>query len=103
MSVHEVVGPLTGIAVAIGELLEAFALNLVFFELSLVNRTVLPGHDALTIHAVLKEVAFVDFLALCEEVLALAVELAVDEVTFVFITIKLKGAFAGLLAFFEVT
>jgi hypothetical protein len=81
----------------------AHAFNFVFLEFSLVFGTILPYHDAFSMHAIFQKVTFIYFFTLCEKVLSFSMELPIYKVAFIKVSVKLKFALACLFALFELT
>ena len=103
LSTHLVVLPFTYVLIAVCENLVAHTFDFVVFEVTLVLRSILPNHDSLSMHAVLLEFAFVDLARLSKEILSFTVELPINEVSLIDISIEFKFALACLLAIFELS
>jgi len=79
------------------------AVGLAVFEFAVVVGAVGPGHLASAVHVVLLESTLVDFAGLGKVVLTFSVELAVNEIAFINVTVKFKFTFACLLSIDEVS
>lgn len=76
--------------------------HLSIFKFSVVYGLVRPSHLAFALHVVVLELAFVEAAGVGEVVLSEAMELTIDEISFVIASFELEPALSGLLAFDEV-
>lgn len=102
-SVLYVIFPLSDKSIAACPSLGTSSLHLSTFEFSFIDGLVRPHHLSFTLHVVVFELSFVKAARVSEVVLSDAMELTINEITFVVATFKLEPAFTGLLALDEVT
>jgi hypothetical protein len=97
-----VIAPRAYVLRAIGPHEGALAILLSILKVSLVLATVIPELDAAALNRALLELTLIDLVHICEIVLAMSLELAVDEISFVVGAISpLKAALALLLTLEE--
>ena len=92
VSMHIIILKLSNVLVTTYEELRAFSLHFAISEFTLVAGLIRPHHDALAVHDVVGELAFVDLTGVGEVVLADAVELPIDELTLVVPSFVLKSS-----------
>ena len=93
----------TNISVKVLVLSDSLALHSAILKFTIVSRSIREEHGSLPIHVVLNEIALINPTRFGKVVLALSVELAINEVTFVGATLELKLAFSCLLSHRKVT
>ena len=97
----QIVLPLTDVHVAAGEHLRPFAFHLAIPELALVARLIRPDHHAFAFHIIVVEFPFIQLAGVCEVILAITMELTVEEISFIKSTLKFKSTLARLLSMEE--
>lgn len=93
---------LSGEFVAICHVLNAVSVSFAILEIAFEAALIWPRHLALSVHLVIMEIAFVGLSGVDEIVLALTLELSVDKVAFIHVTILNVLALAGFLSLDEV-
>ena len=97
-----VIHPVSDIFISICVVLGTSSLHLSVGKISLVPTLVGPHHHTLTFHVVILEISLVYLTCILEVVSPVSLKLAINEVTVIEATLKLKLAFASLLAVYEV-
>lgn len=97
-AVLEVLFESTGKLVAICVYFNTLSIHFAIFELSFIGGSIWIGEHTLSSHLVILEVTFVEWPAVGEVVLSLAVEHAILEIAFVVVAIELKLSLSRLFA-----
>jgi len=93
-----VIFPLTYVSISVAKVLGPSSVQLANFEVALISWFVGPDHDALAVHVIQFEIAFVELAGIREVILPVAVELTIDEVAIVVASFEFEAAVARLLA-----
>ena len=80
-----------------------FAMHFSLLKLALVPAEVGPFHDTSTLELIFYELADIDFAAVWEVILSMAVKLALEKIAFVSWALKFEFAFASFLALVEIS
>ena len=89
-------------SVTVGIVSDSRTLHLTICKLSLVPALIWPDHDSFTLHGIVYELSLIYLTRVGKVVLALSMELSIEEVTVVCAALKLEATLASLLAFNEV-
>lgn len=97
----QVVLPLADVLVATDENLGAFTFHLPVLEVALVPGLIGPDHYTFTFHVIVVELTLIKFTRVRKVVLAAAMELTVQEVSFIKTTLELEFSLARLFSKYE--
>ena len=90
---------LSNILVTVGHVLDTVTLGLAIFEVTFVSALIGPSHLTLSMNLIVYKFALVGFTGINEIVFAFTMELSIDEITFINITVLLVTCPASFLSF----
>jgi hypothetical protein len=93
-----VILPVTNVSISVRKMLSTFSVHLANFEVTFISWLVWPDHDTFAVHVIIFEFSLVELAGIREVIFAVAVELAVNEVSLVVASFKFEAAVAWLLS-----
>jgi len=100
--VSHVLFPFTLIYTPVGKLFDTKAISLTVNEISIIGGLIWPSHRAFTLDIIFNKFTLILLARLSEVIFALTMELAINKITLVDISVKFKLSFASLLAVYEI-
>jgi len=97
----KVVFPITYVSIAVCEVLRTLSMHFTSLKISFIPWFIWPDDNTFSIHVIIFEFSLVELARICEVILAITMELAINKVSLVISALKLEPAVAWFFAVYK--